>query len=76
MQFPKELRRELVLVQVETLAASMKCSSRRNCDQQRATDHQRVGPASMKCSSRRNCDGPLSIARHQEAYSQHPSKVL
>ena len=63
VQFPKELRpRRYSFMRVSGLA-SMKCSSRRNCDQSSHRTRPR-DRASMKCSSRRNCDGPLSIARH------------
>ena len=64
VQFPKELRRRLGSLQQRSGDASMKCSSRRNCDSHVRSVSLGLLAASMKCSSRRNCDGPLSIARH------------
>ena len=58
VQFPKELQHGVYLRhQRQARPASMKCSSRRNCNLCRIRHLQQVcRRASMKCSSRRNCN--------------------
>ena len=65
MQFPKELRQRTRLRVGRRQSASMKCSSRRNCDPHRRRHAPRCPGASMKCSSRRNCDRDHRLRRGQ-----------
>ena len=62
VQFPKELRLPCGRSGGEGVLASMKCSSRRNCDPDGRRTLLRPHQASMKCSSRRNCDPPTRSA--------------
>ena len=60
VQLPKELQQVPQGPPPDTSGASMKCSSRRNCNGSDGRVVLRRGRASMKCSSRRNCNASRS----------------
>ena len=65
VQFPKELQQGRSACGQGDRGASMKCSSRRNCNGRGSGRHTAPLWASMKCSSRRNCNRG-SAARRTE----------
>ena len=73
VQFPKELQHGVYLRhQRQARPASMKCSSRRNCnDKLERGIGDALSPASMKCSSRRNCN--LCRIRHLQQVCRRAS---
>ena len=56
MQLSKELQLPIEKVEIQIVVASMKCSSRKNCNLFDSGEDDIDGPASMKCSSRKNCN--------------------
>ena len=60
VQLPKELQRLDPGRRPLPALASMKCSSRRNCNGAGTRSAHRSLRASMKCSSRRNCNTSIT----------------
>ena len=56
VQLSKELQLTAVDAVTRLASASMKCSSRKNCNDDDLNLRRRFTHASMKCSSRKNCN--------------------